>query len=122
MELAYTKGAERAERTRAAMASGIVSSRGVCWGRRFNREETLTPERAVPLDAEATIRECFLFIVLFFSSSKPLKEAIRYVHKAESNKNTLVVYLFTRDRLKNIWIFIKILHYIKLGNHNRFIK
>jgi len=33
--------------------SGIVSNCRVRWGRRFNREETLTPEQAVSLDAEA---------------------------------------------------------------------
>lgn len=90
MELAYTKARhERGPKSEespspTARRPSIVSSREVRWGRRFNREETLTPERAVPLDAEAA--KGMLPAIALFSSFKPLKKAVQYIHEANTNQ------------------------------------
>ena len=58
----YEGDAKRTQRT----TFSIVLSRGVRWGRRFNREETLTPEQAV-LDAEAAENASrFRFVLCIF--------------------------------------------------------
>lgn len=81
MELAYTK------RTRAGTAFGIVSSRGVRRGRRFNHGGDFNAQASGAVRSGSHYTGMYLlFIVLFFSSFKPLKLAIRYIYKADTNQ------------------------------------